>query len=122
MNIKKFAESYRLRTSMDADGTTIISGTSGHIYENGDGNFGTVFMSEKFRSREAWNNRRKECLAVGMELHQDGDYEGTLIFDPSNVKQAKTAIKVSGTRPKRIISPEHLAKMRAGLNASVLSA
>ena len=46
-----------------------------------------------------------------MTLRQNGDSEGSLSFDPSNREQAKLAIKIAGARPKRVLSPEHKAKL-----------
>jgi hypothetical protein len=48
-----------------------------------------------------------------MTLRQNGDDEGALSFDPNNRQQARLAIKVTGARPKRQLSPEHRAKLLA---------
>lgn len=104
VTIKTFAESYRLKTALDSDGTTIIPGRSGQIYEHGDGRFGVIFQSSRFRTREGWNNRRKECEAAGMELWQDGDYQGALLFDPDYPGQVKIAIRVAGCKTKRVMT------------------
>jgi hypothetical protein len=123
LNIKKFAESYRLRTSKDADETTIISGRNGQIYEHSAGKFGVIYQPAKNAWKpKTWGNHRRRCEAAGMTVHQNGDSEGALLFDPKNGELAALAVKVAGCRPKKVISPEHLAKMRAGLNAAVLSA
>jgi hypothetical protein len=53
-------------------------------------------MPVKTKTGEMWNNRRNACVAVRMELHQAGDREGGLLFDPLNPEQAKLAIQVSG--------------------------
>jgi hypothetical protein len=99
---------------LDDDNTTIIPGHSGQIYEHGDGRLGVIFTSgDRFETREGWNNRRKACAAVGMTVHQNGDYEGTLLFDPKNAVQVQTAIQISGVRPRRQISAEHLAKLQS---------
>jgi hypothetical protein len=54
-----------------------------------------------------WNNRRKACEAAGMEVLQDGDTEGTLLFNPEDKIQSRTAIRLVGARQKRQLSPEH---------------
>jgi hypothetical protein len=60
-----------------------------------------------------WAAIRKKCLAADMTLRQNGDDEGALSFDPNDRKQAQLAIKVSGARPKRQLSPEHRARLLA---------
>jgi hypothetical protein len=124
LEITKFAQLHRLRTTTDVDGTTIIKGSAGHIYEHstqrGTGRstgrsskLGMMFMSDKFTTREAWNNRRRDGMSVGMQLHQDGDYEGSMLFDASNTKQAAAAIRITGARPKRRHSANQLAAIAA---------
>jgi len=48
-----------------------------------------------------------------MKLRQNGDDEGAFSFDPNNREQARLAIKVTGERPKRRISPERRGKLVA---------
>lgn len=51
-----------------------------------------------------------------MALLQDGDEEGTLLFDPADRAQVRVAIKAVGAKRKRVLSPaqrEALAKARA---------
>jgi len=48
-----------------------------------------------------WHSRSRAGVRTGMVLDQDGDSEGSLIFDPSDAKQARLAIKLSGARPSR---------------------
>jgi hypothetical protein len=115
VTIARFAEAHRLRTAVDDDNTTIIPGRSGQIYEHGDGRLGVIFTSgDRFETREGWNNRRKACAAVGMTVHQDGDYEGSLLFDPRNTVQVQTAIQVSGVRPRKRASATQLAALKRG--------
>jgi hypothetical protein len=60
-----------------------------------------------------WSGIRKKCLAAGMILRQNAEDEGALSFDPNNRQQLRLAIKLSGARPKRQLSPEHRAKLLA---------
>lgn len=53
-----------------------------------------------------WNNRRKACEAAGMQVIQDGDTEGTLLFDSEDKAQAKTAIRMVSAYRKVELSPE----------------
>jgi hypothetical protein len=72
-----------------------------------------MYMPAKAKTTEMWTNRKKACLAVEMELHQDGDREGCLLFDPRNAAQAKVAIQVAAVKIRRIMTQaqkEDLAK------------
>jgi hypothetical protein len=108
-----FAKRSRLRTYRDTDGTTIIRGHADcHLYEYGDGELALMILSDGEHVRR-WAGIRKKCLAAGMTLRQNGDDEGALSFDPNNRQQARLAIKIAGARPKRQLSPEHRARLRA---------
>jgi len=111
MTIRTFAEKHRLRTVTDSDGSHIIPGRSGQIYEHSSTRLGVTFDSERHTTREGWNNRRRQCVAAGMTLWQDGDYEGSLLFDPSDPRQTEMAIRVAGCRVKRNQSPAQLANL-----------
>jgi hypothetical protein len=39
-----------------------------------------------------WNRARAAFIAAGMEITQNGDYEGCATFDPGNATQVKEAI------------------------------
>jgi hypothetical protein len=39
-----------------------------------------------------------------MEVHQYGDREGSLLFDPSRAEHAKLAIQVAGVKRRRTMS------------------
>jgi hypothetical protein len=53
------------------------------------------------------------CRSPGMTVRQNGDSEGALSFDGSNPAHAKLAIKIAGVRPKRQLSAERLATLKA---------
>jgi hypothetical protein len=103
MTIKEFAARHKVRIKLDELADPIVIAKHGQIYEYGPGQFGVMFLTD---SVGKWNNRRKECEAAGMKLIQDGDTEGTLLFDPENLAQAKTAIRTVGARFRRQVSPE----------------
>jgi hypothetical protein len=114
--LKTFATKYRLKLRLDVDETRIIFGRAGQIHQHDLGRLGVMYMPAKAKSAEMWNSRRKACIAVGMELHQDGDREGSLLFDPRNAAQAKLAIQVAGVKKRRLMSPaqkEVLTRARA---------
>jgi ribosomal protein L37AE/L43A len=117
-----FAARHRLKTRIDADGTTIIPGRDGssHIYENGDDLLGVLYMPRVAGKPVTgaimkWNRRRDKSEAAGMELQQNGDYEGSLTFDPENAQQVKLAIWIAGVKPKRIMSEAQREAARRGL-------
>jgi hypothetical protein len=113
MTIKDFAAQHKVRIKLDEDGEAIVMAKHGQIYDYGSGRFGVMFL---FSSAGKWNNRRKACEAAalaspaeaqrGMEVIQDGDTEGTLLFDPENRDQAKLAIRLVGAYRKRQLSLE----------------
>ena len=114
--IHTFAQQNRLPTSREIDDqTTVIRGLSGcHLYEYSDSELGLMILSDvKDAQPRRWAGIRKKCLAAGMTLRQNAEDEGAFSFDPNNRQQARLAIKVTGARPKRQLSPEHRAKLLA---------
>jgi hypothetical protein len=113
--IHAFAEQNRLRTCRETDGTTVIRGQAGcHLYEYSDSELGLMILSDEEDTRtRRWTGIRKKCLAMGMTLRQNGEDEGALSFNPANRQQSRLAIRVTGVRPKRQLSPEHKAKLLA---------
>jgi len=113
--IRTFAQQHRLRTFRDTDGTTVIRGQAGcHLYEYNDSELGLMILSDAKDARpRRWTGIRKKCLAAGMTIRQDAEDEGALSFNPANRQQARLAIKVTGVRPKRQLSPERRAKLVA---------
>jgi hypothetical protein len=118
MTIQEFAAKHKTRIKQDDAGDFIVPGKHGQIFEHGSDRFGVMFLMD---GAGAWNNRRKACEAVGMRLIQDGDTEGTLLFDPENQIQTRTAIRLVEARQKRQVSPEaaeHLARFRFAKKAA----
>jgi hypothetical protein len=113
--IHSFAEQNRLRTSRETDGTTVICGQDGcHLYEYNDSELGLMILSDGDDIHlRRWSGIRKKCIAAGMILQQNAEDEGALSFDPKNKQQSCLAIKVTGVRPKRRLSPGHRAKLLA---------
>jgi hypothetical protein len=102
--LKTFATKYRLKLRLDVGETGIIFGRAGQIHQHDLGRLGVMYMPAKAKTAEMWNTRRRACMAVGMLLHQNGDREGSLLFDPSSAAQAKLAIQVGGVKGRRIMS------------------
>lgn len=128
MNIQEFSAKYRLRIAKDEDGLEIVPGLKGesHIYDHEDGqHLGVCFMPLKRRSTplnyasatRAWKLARTELLEAGGALGQDGDFEGTVLFDPKDAKQAKVAIHSIKARQKRVYTEEQRKQMSERLEA-----
>ena len=113
--IHAFTEQHRLPTTRETDGTTVIPGRAGcQLYEYSDSELGLIVLSDAKDSRpRRWAGIRKKCLDAGMMLRQNGEAEGALSFNPANRQQSLLAVKVTGARPKRQLSPEHRAKLLA---------
>jgi hypothetical protein len=114
MTIKEFAESYHVRARKEGSDEMIIPGTrrfpderiqrveyASHIYEHAPGRFGLLLF---FGTRKRWNFAKRTLAAAGFEIRQDGDTEGTALFDPADARQAKLALKLARVRKRRILS------------------
>jgi len=110
MDLRSFAEDNRLRVRRDEDNTQIITGKVGHLWEYGEGKLAVTLLD---LTPTKWGFRRNACLAVGMQLDQDGHDEGTLLFDPVDEEQVEMALKVAEVKRKRRVSPETLERLRA---------
>lgn len=97
-DLRAFAERHRLRLRRGDDGDLRFPGRAGEICAFGDGRMAVLVLEGTVRR---WRFRKREGLASGMEFIQDGDTEGTLLFDPSNEEQVRVAIRISGVRQKR---------------------
>src|SRR5271154_3639098 len=106
----EFAARHRLKVVTDKDdGTPVIKGQSGEVYEYDEYRFGVIYLSDNVGKA---NNRRKACEAIGMEVVQDGDTEFAAVFRPDNSRQAALAIRVADCKTRRILSDEQ--KRKAG--------
>jgi hypothetical protein len=112
-DIKIFAEQYRLRTQRDNLGETFIPCQRGQIYHHGGDTLGVLVINEgrAHSSPSIWANVRRGLLAAGFTLHQNGDYEGSLLFDSQNPEMAQAAIQFMRARRKRKVTPELLAHL-----------
>ena len=69
-----------------------------------------MLMSDPPR-RGLWVHSRKKFETVGMTITQNGDQEGAAVFDPSNSRQAQTAIKAIQAKKLRKLSAVRRAKL-----------
>jgi hypothetical protein len=134
VNIDQFAASHHARVRKDECGEPIINGKlwkaqpkagrmyGHHIYEHGDGRFGVMLM---FDSARKWNNAKKTLTASGFTIKQNAETECTALFDPENKAQAKLAMKITGARIRRQLSPEKrealVARLQVARSKSAIS-
>jgi hypothetical protein len=110
--LQRFASKHKLKITTDEDATRMIPGRHGQIYEHDLDSLGIMYWSEA----TTWPRRCRSGEAIGMVVHQDGDREGTLLFNPSNLEHAKMAIDIAGVKRKKSMSAvqkESLAKARS---------
>jgi len=115
--IQAFATRNRLKTRVDDDGTRIIPGKYGHIFEYDTGQLAVMVIPDPPR-KNYWTFSRTKLLEAGFVLLQNGDSEGSALFSPDDAEQTKLAIQVSGVKRKRRVSPRQREKQVAWLRAS----
>jgi hypothetical protein len=121
MNLEQFAELHRLKLRRDPDdGTTVALGRQGQVFEYSENELGVMYSPGLKNGRgvgswhpKVWNAFRRQAVSSGLTVRQDGDSEGCLSFDPANTEQAHLALKIARVRPKRVLSPEHKARLIA---------
>ncbi len=111
MDLYHFSTQHRLRVRRAEDGEAVIKGRHGQIYFHCDGVFGALLMPNGHHPR-LWPGARRRLEAVGCTIWQDGDREGSVLFDPANLKQCGLVLKVVGAKRKRIPSPAQLESLR----------
>jgi hypothetical protein len=102
MDIQTFANRYRLRAKRHEDGELIITGKLGHIYGHDDATLGLMFMPKRPR---LGSHAKRKLEGADFTIWQDGDEEGSALFDPTNKAQARLALKVVGAKRKRSLTP-----------------
>jgi hypothetical protein len=121
VDIKEFAAHYRLQVRRDVDGTDIISAKFGHLYEHSALTLGLLFMPSAPRAR-LWSVVKAKATAAGMTVRQNGDTEGTLLFNPASPEQASLAIRLVRARQKRILTVEQRSALAERLHRKGTSA
>jgi hypothetical protein len=115
MNARLFAERYGLKTKRDECGERIVPGRLGQVYEYGGGKLGCMVMAPSARY---WNAARRNLVHAGCQVIQNGDTEGTVIFDPRDEGQVKLAIRAVGAKRKRKLSEAQRAALVGRLRKS----
>ena len=107
-DLRAFASEHRLKAKIGDDGSQLVCGRDGEIYEYGSGHFAVMLLD--LTARE-WGYRKRTGKRHGMTVMQDGDREGTMTFDPTDRGQADLAIKFAGVRRKKRITPEYRKRL-----------
>ena len=111
MDIKEFAERYKVNVRRDECNDAVVVGKRGSVYDGfSDGRLGVCVMSTTARK---WNRVRQTMEAEGFTIKQNGDTEGGATFDPANSKQARLALKAAGIKTRRTASAAQLAVLEA---------
>jgi hypothetical protein len=105
--LQQFSVAKGLKTRVDVDGTLIIPGRLGHIYQYDHHTLAVVVIPSTPR-KNYWGITRKKLLNLGFTIVQDGDCEGAAVFDPSKPEQAKAAIGAARICRKRRVSPSQV--------------
>jgi hypothetical protein len=118
--MREFTSSYRLRLKRDRCGDPIIRGKLGHLYEHDLGRFGLVLEAPAGSTRldRTLRARKHKALAAGFTLHQEGDAEAILLFNPEDHEQAQLAPRLVGAKRRRVASEAQLAVLSRAREAS----
>lgn len=115
--LRSLAYRQRLKTRVDSDGTLIIPGKLGHIYQHDKQHLAVLVMPLHPRTRY-WSVTRRRLVRLGFKLTQNGDTEGAAVFNPGDSEQGRAAIKAAGIKRKRQLSPAQINRQISWLRAS----
>lgn len=116
--IAAVARDLRLYTKVDSDGTVIIPGKLGSMYEYdlAAGTIAAMFMPGN--GKRGWAKRRDRLVTAGAVVVQNADNEGTVTIDAANKSLLKLAAKLVGIRAKKVLSPEQVEALKTRLVAA----
>jgi hypothetical protein len=80
----KFAQQNRLRMTQDGCREAVVRGKFGHVYEHSATHLGIALEASANGRRfdNSLRSRKRRAIACGFILHQEGDFESILLFDP----------------------------------------
>lgn len=119
MDIRLFAERYRLKAKKDECGDPIIPGRLGQIYEYGPEKFGCMVLAGSSR---VWSAARRKLVVAGCQVIQNGDTEGTALFDPQDAVQARMEVQIIRAKRKRVLCEAQKAALEGRLQTSLQDA
>lgn len=92
MTLSEFCQKYRIGgLHNNQDGTAEIVGLRGAVYVYSPTLYGAYITTER-----GWSRLHKTLLSFGCIPCQDGDFEGSVLFDPSNKSQVRAIKKAVG--------------------------
>jgi len=106
--VREFAAQYRVRVRRDECAELVIPGKRGHVFEYGANRFGVILM---LATKKRWNFLKRKLVAAGLQLKQDAETEGALLFDPANGAQARISLEVIRARFCRGLSDAQRAHL-----------
>jgi hypothetical protein len=68
-------------------------------------------------SARAWSSAKRTLTAAGFTIRQNGDMDGTALFDHADAQQARLALKIARIRKRRVLTPEQRQKMAGQLQS-----
>jgi len=114
MNLQEFADQFRIRPPhADECGDLNIVGKRGDIYVYDDKLFCCTIL--RAPTSQHWNKYREQAVGMGLKVTQNGDAEGTFLFDPAVTIEANFAIEAIQPHFKRQASPAQLENLKQSI-------
>jgi len=103
MTIFEFASKHRLRIKRDECGEQTVLGKRGIIseFDTSKGLLAATILGAP--SAQHWNTHSRAMRAAGCTIAQNGDAEGTVVFDPADTNQTDAALRAIQARRKRTV-------------------
>jgi hypothetical protein len=113
--LAKYGEQYRVRVKRDECRDFIVRGRFGHLYEHDANRLGIVLdaPADNLRSDRTLRVRKNRAIAAGFVVHQEGDSEAILLFDPADLDQGQLAIRLIEAKKIRKVARPSDAQLRA---------
>jgi hypothetical protein len=110
----KFAQQHRLRVTHDGCRDTVVRGKFGHVYEHSASRFGIVLEASANGRRfdNSLRSRKRRAIASGFILHQEGDFESILLFDPTDERHAELSTWLIKAKKIKIAPQPSNAQLR----------
>jgi hypothetical protein len=118
MEITDFAAKHRLRTrELDGELVIICKGYKAgsrdytHIYQYSAFLLGAIYLGKG----RGWTYARKAAQKALCTVAQNGENEGTVLFNPEDREQVETVLEWWGAKRKKRVSPEQAEMLRERL-------
>ena len=111
MTFREAAEAQRGIPRLADDNTLVCPGSRGHVFEYSHCNYAMYYTNEPDWKPQAWTHTKKQALALGFTISQDGDTEGVLLFEGNPEQWAYALRRVGHNRSPRF-SDKHRAYLK----------